>query len=142
MIWKSCEIHTRNSTRLKASVTASKLSIRLLAKNALSVFVQEGLSEPQSHEIASGNHISYDEGSRVKISHHDWEIDISSGESNFDALVQEFEETNQHLIALLEQHGVENLNEAIDVNKDYTDVSSKRQFSKEQSGSGVGWGDL
>ena len=106
--------------RLKASVTASKLSVRLLAKNALSVFVQEGLSEPQSQEIASGNHISYDEGSRVKISHQDWEIDISSGESNFDALVQEFEETNRHITALLGQHGVENLNEAIDVNNDYT----------------------
>ena len=32
---------------LKASVTAGKLSVRLLAKNALSVFVQEDLSEPQ-----------------------------------------------------------------------------------------------
>ena len=106
--------------RLKASVTASKLSVRLLAKNALSVFVQEGLSEPQSQEIASGGHISYDEGSRVKINHQDWEIDISSGESNFDVLVQEFEETNLHLTALLEQHDVENLNEAIGVNKDYT----------------------
>ena len=105
---------------LKASVTASKLSVRLLAKNALSVFVQEGLSEPQSQEIASGGHISYDEGSRVKINHQDWEIDISSGESNFDVLVQEFEETNLHLTALLGQHGVENLNEAIDVNNDYT----------------------
>ena len=105
---------------LKASVTASKLSVRLLAKNALSVFVQEGLSEPQSQEIASGGHISYDEGSRVKINHQDWEIDISSGESNFDVLVQEFEETNLHLTALLEQHDVENLNEAIGVNKDYT----------------------
>ncbi len=105
---------------LKASVTASKLSVRLLAKNALSFFVQEGLSEPQSQEIASGGHISYDEGSRVKINHQDWEIDISSGESNFDVLVQEFEETNLHLTALLEQHDVENLNEAIGVNKDYT----------------------
>ena len=106
--------------RLKASVTASKLSVRLLAKSALSVLVQEGLSEPQSHEIASGNHISYNEGGRVKISHQDWEIDISSGESDFDALVQEFEETKGHLTALLEQHGVENLNEAIDVNNNYT----------------------
>lgn len=106
--------------QLKASVTASKLSVRLLAKNALSVLVQEGLSEPQSREIGSGEHISYDEGGRVKISHHDWEIDISSGESNFDALVQEFEETNRHLTALLEQHGVENLNEAIEVNNNYT----------------------
>ena len=106
--------------QLKASVTASKLSVRLLAKNALSVLVQEGLSEPQPQEIGSGEHISYDEGGRVKISHHDWEIDISSGESNFDALVQEFEETNRHLTALLEQHNVENLNEAIDVNMDYT----------------------
>ena len=105
---------------LKASVTAGKLSVRLLAKNALSVLVQEGLSEPQSREIGSGEHISYDEGGRVKISHHDWEIDISSGESNFDALVQEFGETNRHLTALLEQHGVENLNEAIEVNNDYT----------------------
>ena len=104
----------------KASVTASKLSVRLLAKKALSVLVQEGLSEPQSREIGSGEHISYDEGGRVKISHQDWEIDISSGESNFDALVQEFEETNRHLSVLLEQHGVENLNEAIDVNKNYT----------------------
>ena len=106
--------------QLKASVTASKLSVRLLAKNALSVLVQEGLSEPQSREIGSGEHISYDEGGRVKISHHDWEIDISSGESNFDALVQEFEKTNRHLTALLEQHGVENLNEAIEVNNNYT----------------------
>ena len=104
----------------KASVTASKLSVRLLAKKALSVLVQEGLSEPQSREIGSGEHISYDEGGRVKISHQEWEIDISSGESNFDALVQEFEETNRHLSVLLEQHGVENLNEAIDVNKNYT----------------------
>ena len=106
--------------RLKASVTASKLSVRLLAKKALSVFVQEGLFEPQPHEIGSGEHISYDEGGRVKISHQDWEIDISSGESNFDALVQEFEETKRHLTALLEQHGVENLNEAMAVNNDYT----------------------
>ena len=104
----------------KASITASKLSVRLLAKNALSVLVQEGLSEPQSREIGSGEHIYYDEGDRVKISHQDWEIDISSGESNFDVLVQEHEETNRHLAALLEQHGVENLNEAIDVNNDYT----------------------
>ena len=106
--------------QLKASVTASKLSVRLLAKSALSVFVQEGLSEPQSREIASGDHISYNEGGRVKISHQDWEIDISSGESNFDALVQEFEETNGHLASMLEQHGVENLNEAMAVNNDYT----------------------
>ena len=105
---------------LKASVTAGKLSVRLLAKNALSVFVQEGLSEQQSHEIASGGHISYDEGSRVKFSHQDWEIDISSGESNFDALVQEFEETKRRITALFEQHGVENLNEAIGVNNNYT----------------------
>ncbi len=105
---------------LKASVTAGKLSVRLLAKNTLSVLVQEGLSEPQPQEIGSGEHISYDEGGRVKISHKDWEIDISSGESNFDALVQEFEETNGHLTVLLEQHSVENLNEAIEVNNDYT----------------------
>ena len=105
---------------LKASVTAGKLSVRFLAKNALSVFVQEGLSEQQSHEIASGGHISYDEGSRVKFSHQDWEIDISSGESNFDALVQEFEETKRRITALFEQHGVENLNEAIGVNNNYT----------------------
>lgn len=106
--------------QLKASVTASKLSVRLLAKNALSVLVYEGLSEPQLQEIASGEHISYDEGGRVKISHRDWEIDISSGESNFDALVHKFEETNRHLSVLLEQHSVENLNEAIGINNDYT----------------------
>ncbi len=106
---------------LKASVTAGKLSVRLLAKNALSVFVQEDLSEPQHREIASGGDFSYDEGSRVKISHQDWEIDISSGEGNFDALVQDYEKTNRHLTALLEQHGIENLNEAIEVNKDYTE---------------------
>lgn len=105
---------------LKASVTASKLSVRLLAKNALSVLVHEGLSEPQPQEIASGEHISYDEGGRVKIIHQDWEIDISSGESNFGALVHKFEETNRHLSVLLEQNSVENLNEAIDVNKNYT----------------------
>ena len=127
---------------LKASVTASKLSVRLLAKNALSVFVQEGLSEPQSQEIASGGHISYDEGSRVKINHQDWEIDISSGESNFDVLVQEFEETNLHLTALLEQHDVENLNEAIGVNKDYTAGLQSVNSAKNNLDSGVGWGDL
>ena len=104
---------------LKASVNAGKLSVRLLANNALSILVQEGLSEPQPQEIGSGEHISYDEGGRVKISHQDWEIDISSGESNFDALVQEFEETNRHLTALLEQHDVENLNEAIGINNGY-----------------------
>ena len=105
--------------RLKASVTASKLSVRLFAKKALSVFVQEGLSEPQSQEIGSGEHISYNEGGRVKISHQDWEIDISSGESDFDALVQKFENTNRHLTALLEQHGVEKIDEAIGLNQDY-----------------------
>ena len=115
---------------LKASVTAGELSVRLLAKNALSVFVQEGLSEQQSQEIASGDHISYNEGSRVKISHQDWEIDISSGENNFDELVQEFEETNQHLTALIEQHGVKNLNEAIGVNNDYTASLQSVNFTK------------
>ncbi len=56
---------------LKASVNAGKLSVRLLANNALSILVQEGLSEPQPQEIGSGEHISYDEGGRVKISHQD-----------------------------------------------------------------------
>ena len=116
--------------QLKASVTASKLSVHLLAKNDLSVLVQEGLSEPQSREIGSGEDISYDEEGRVKISHQDWEIDISSGESNFDALVQKFEETNRHLTALLEQYGVENLKEAIDVNKDYTVRLQSVNFAK------------
>ena len=52
------ELRTKSAKldQLRASVTASKLSVRLLAKSDLSVIVQEGISEPRSQEIASGDH--------------------------------------------------------------------------------------
>jgi DNA repair protein SbcC/Rad50 len=105
---------------LKAGVTASKLSVRLYAKTALAIGVEEGLAELQTKDLAQGDTLTYDEGSRIKISHQDWEIDISSGENNFDDLLQDFENTEEHLNTLLEQHDVENLEAAILVSKEYT----------------------
>jgi exonuclease SbcC len=105
--------------RIKAGITAGKLSVTITALNDLGLSITKDLDAESAISIAQGNNHSIDAGGLVRLVHPDWRMEITSGKGSIQTLLDDFTKAEQQFLNLLQQHGVANVGDARDVSRIY-----------------------
>ncbi|MBT5224455.1 MAG: AAA family ATPase [Candidatus Marinimicrobia bacterium] len=106
-------------TRLKTSLSAGKLYVKLRAKKALSLKSQEGFSDESAQKVKKGKTLEWDAEGRLKLEHEDWTLEASSGEDNYKDLMAQHEEVKQSLEKQLKKLKVDSMEQAETVYEAY-----------------------
>jgi len=106
-------------SRLSTSLEAGRLKAHFVSKSEIELTVQKGVEDPVRIKIPGAGIETWDAGGRIKISHSDWELTVTSGDSNFDIIVIDYENAKHTLEHLLCSCGVSSLDEAITINDEY-----------------------
>lgn len=104
---------------LKAKMAAGKLAIKFEAKKDMDISVQKDLDNPASRSMAENETAQFEAGGRLKIEHTDWNIEVTSGDSNVEEVIEEYNSAVQENDDLLAKYDVSSLKDAIAVNGVY-----------------------
>lgn len=105
-----------------ASSSAGKLAAIFHASEATTLRVTKDMDSATDHEIDKDADLELDAGGRIRIEHADWSVEINSGEVDFTSVQTGYDDAKTALAALLEKHGVESLDEAIEANRVYDEI--------------------
>ncbi|MDD4250189.1 MAG: hypothetical protein PHT13_13935, partial [Methanosarcina sp.] len=105
--------------RLKARMDAGKLAIKFEAKKGMEISVRKDLEAPSSQTIAENESVQFEAGGRLRLEHTDWNIEVTSGDSNVEEVIAEYDSAVQENAALLQKYDVPSLKEAITANGIY-----------------------
>lgn len=104
---------------LKASIEAGKLTINFTTKRDVNLDVQKDLEDSFSYKLKGNETIRFEAGGRLKLDHLDWALEVKSGEDSVEMILQNDKETEKKLQELFQEHGVDSLHAAIELNKLY-----------------------
>lgn len=104
---------------LKARMDAGKLAIKFEAKKGMEISVRKDLEDPSSQTIAENESVQFEAGGRLRLEHTDWNIEVTSGDSNVEEVIAEYDSAVQENAALLQKYDVPSLKEAITANGVY-----------------------
>lgn len=114
--------------RLEAEITAATLSLRIVARKHLDLSIQEGIQDPEEHSLAEEEILDWVYKGKVRISHPDWDVELTSGDGSLDASIQGLQQTQEALSSALAARGLEDVEAARQANSDYS--SNKRESTK------------
>jgi len=98
--------------RLKAGLSAGKINLRFDAKKEITFSVTKGLEPAVTQEISQGNCMKFNAQGKILLSHKDWDIEVTSGEGNYDVIEKRFRDEAMHFKELLGSHDVGSVEEA------------------------------
>ena len=114
--------------RLEAEISAATLSLRIVARKHLDLSIQEGIQDPEEHSLAEEEILDRVYKGKVRISHPDWDVELTSGDGSLDASIQGLQQTQEALSSALAARGLEDVEAARQANSDYS--SNKRESTK------------
>jgi DNA repair protein SbcC/Rad50 len=117
----------RSMDNLKASLEAGKLSMVFKAKKTLAFGLKRDFDEEETKEVEPGLPFELDAGGRIKLVHADWELEVQSGEGDFEKLEREFRKEEKAYKQLLEQYQVEDIEQAQKKQSAFQEVWENRQ---------------
>lgn len=124
--------------RLKAKMEARKLAIKFEAKKGMDISIQKDLEDPSSRLIAENESVKFEAGGRLRLEHTDWNIEVTSGDSNVEEVIAEYDSAVQENDVLLQKYNISSLKEAITANGIYqehlTAFNSAESNLKEELG--------
>jgi exonuclease SbcC len=108
------EIQRANTAleRAQAGLEAGRLSVTIAARANVQLVVQEDLDPEKPKSLEPGATASLKAGGRIRIQHPDMEIEVRSGDADFDARVQKAAAARRALTELLERHRIADRAEA------------------------------
>jgi exonuclease SbcC len=118
--------------QMKASLEAGKLSVHLKTKEDSAVTIQRDFDPEFLQKISKDAPLRLEAGGRVRLTHSEWEIEVTSGKTNFNEKQQAYHQTEEHLGRLLHNHGVDTLEQAIEANRIYEDHLTEVNKAGEQ----------
>lgn len=111
--------------RLKTGVTAGKLSVVITAVNNLGLSIVKDLEPAEAVSLSQGGIQKVDAGGFVRLDHRDWQVEITSGKGDVQALFGELDTAQQKLTDRLKHHNAAGIDQAREMNSVY------EQHSKE-----------
>jgi exonuclease SbcC len=105
--------------RLKAGITAGKLTVTITAVNDFQLSVLKDLDPANAVSLAQGGIKKIDAGGLVRLQHPDWLMEITSGKGDIQALLDELDKAQSRFTNRLKHYGVADINEAREINSLY-----------------------
>lgn len=110
---------------LEASLSAGKLTAKFSSNKGIELEVQKGLGDKERTNVNEGKKIEFQADGRLLLSHPEWELEMTSGEVEYDQILKEYEKAKSAMEGLLKKFKVESLEEAEAANMDYKAELSK-----------------
>lgn len=116
------EVLNQMVSNLRIKIEAGKLLVRMTAKKPLELMVKKDTGDAHELLIEERESESIEAGTKLSITHNDWEMDIISGEEDSEKLLKEYSEKEKNLKILLSDFGAESIEEARGNNRKYQEV--------------------
>jgi len=106
-------------TGLDASLLAGKLSVKFTSKKDAELEIQKGIEDRYRTKAERGKTLDFEAHGRVLLSHPEWDLEVKSGEVEYDKILREYEKLNLDIESLLKKFNVQSLEEAESINATY-----------------------
>ncbi len=93
-------------SRLEAGIEAGRISVTVAGRADVEIAAQEDFGPEQQKKLAPGQAIRLSAAGRVRIVHHDMEIEVRSGDADAQTRAEEAGTARASLSELLSRHGV------------------------------------
>ncbi len=105
--------------QMKAGLEAGRLTVRLTTKQTSDVAVQRDFDTEFRRQVSRDESLTLEAGGRLKLTHPDWEVEVTSGKLNFNEKLQKYTQAEEKLKNLLRTHGLDTVEKAIETNQIY-----------------------
>jgi exonuclease SbcC len=105
--------------QMKVGLEAGRLSVRLRTKQASDLAIQRDFDTEFQKKISKDELLHLEAGGRLKLTHPEWEIEVTSGKINFNEKQQQYRQAEEKLKSLLHKHGLDTVEKAIEENQIY-----------------------
>ena len=115
---KALRTALNRARQLEASLSAGKLFATFTPKNQLQLEIQKGVEEKTKQEVFPGKPLRLEAEGILRISHPEWDLEVTSGAEYADVLEQ-YEKGQHDVEGLFKRLVVKDLDEAEDLNAIY-----------------------
>ncbi|MBW1696109.1 MAG: AAA family ATPase [Deltaproteobacteria bacterium] len=127
-----------NKNNLEASLSAGKLWAKFSAKKDIELEIQKGLEERLRIKTRKGEPFDFQADGRFMLSHPEWELEVKSGEVNYEQISEEYKKVKSNIHKLLQKFNVKSLEEAEALNRSYNaalaDIKKAKSNLEEELG--------
>jgi exonuclease SbcC len=112
---------------LETRLYAGRLSMEIHAKTDLVVSIETDGEKAEKREYRGGETDTLKAGRRFRVEHNDWSIEVNSGESEGGMVIEvekSLTEARKHLKRLCDELGIENPDDAKELNRTYEEKLS------------------
>jgi exonuclease SbcC len=106
-------------TRLDASLLAGKLSVKFTSKKDIEFEIKKGIEDKSIAKTKRGQTLDFQALGRLLLSHPEWDLEVKSGEVEYDEILTEYEKLKANIKDLLQKFNIKSLEEAESVNATY-----------------------
>jgi exonuclease SbcC len=104
---------------LEASLSAGKLSAKFTPKKDTELEIQKGLEDKALFKTRGGKTFEFQADGRLLLSHPEWDLEVTSGEVEYDQILKDYEKAKSDMKGLLKKFKVISLEEAEAANRAY-----------------------
>jgi exonuclease SbcC len=115
---------------LETSLSAGRLSARFSAKKDIELEIQKGLEAKDRTKIRGGEKLEFQADGRLLLSHPEWELEVTTGEVEYDQILKEYEKAKSAMEGLLKKFKIKSLEEAEAANRAYKTELAKLENAK------------
>ena len=105
--------------QMKTGLEAGRLSVQLRTKQATDLAIQQDFDTEFQKKISKDELLHLEAGGRLKLTHPEWEMEVTSGNINFNEKQQNYHEAEEKLKSLLHKHGLDTVEKAMETNQIY-----------------------
>ena len=105
--------------QMKAALEAGRLTVRLTTKQASDLAIQRDFDTEFQKRLSKDELLTLEAGGRLKLTHPEWEIEVTSGKIHFNEKLQKYNQAEEKLKNLLHGHGLGAVEKAIETNQIY-----------------------
>ncbi len=127
---------------ISGELSSKRLGLSFKALSPISLTSEANGNPSEKHELADGESLQVSGEGAIKLSHEQWQLEVKSGVSDNQKLIEERSRLTAKLNADLSALGVESIDEAIETKRDYVSKKSaveaaKGELTRELSGTTI-----
>jgi exonuclease SbcC len=127
---KSIREAYNEESKLEASLSAGKLFAKFTPKKDMELEIQKGLEDKSGIKTKERELFDFQADGRFLLSHHEWDLEVTSGEVDYEQILEKFEKAKSNNEELLQKFNVESLEEAEALNTTYKTELGKLERAK------------
>jgi len=123
---------TDKLTRLRASIEAGKISLVLKVKRDTAIRYKKDFETEKTRRLKVGEGFGISAGGQIELSHPSLDIEVRSGDSDFQEIRAELDEASTEYTRLLKEHGAKDVPSVEKMFQTYTTLRERREELAEQ----------